>query len=52
MLIDQTQAFALAWRQKIDSGHNPLEAYGGPGTPVNDALAASSTFASMQPSQR
>lgn len=47
MLINQPQAFALAWRQKIDSGHDALEAYGGPGSPVNDALDVSSTFPNM-----
>jgi len=26
MLVDQTQALALAWGQKVDSGHYALEA--------------------------
>ena len=46
MLVDQTQAFALALGQKVDSGHHALEAHGGPGMLVNGAFAVSSTLTS------
>ena len=28
MLVDQTQALALAWGQEVDSGHHALEGNG------------------------
>lgn len=52
MLVDQTQALALAWSKEVDRCHYALEAYGGLGATVNDALNVSSTLTSRLPASR